>query len=146
MTTSGSFTMTHVTSAQTIAAADGGAAELLGYAYPAALAPAVATLTFVASGTTLVNAAAGNDLRLTLTASTTTLGSPSNSVDGQTIRFQITQGTGGSFTFAGYGGTYDFGAAGQPTLSTAAGKVDVLAFCYNATLTKWIFLGSALGN
>jgi|SRR5579872_232268 len=109
------------------------------------IAPAVVALTFVGAGTTLVNAALGNDFRLTLTASTTTLGNPSNSVDGQRIDFQITQGTGGSFTLA-YGGNYDFGAAGAPTLSTAAGKVDVLGFVYNAALGKWVYLGTALGN
>src|SRR5579859_7126910 len=109
------------------------------------IAPAVVALTFVASGTTLVNAALGNDFRLTLTASTTTLGNPSNPVDGQRIDFQVTQGTGGSFTLA-YGTAYDFGAAGAPTLSTAAGKVDVIGFVYNAALAKWIYLGGALGN
>jgi hypothetical protein len=128
------------------AATSGLAANLSGGAtLPDYLAPAVVTLSFVGSGTTLVNAASGNDFRLTLTASTTTLGNPSNPVDGQTIKSQITQGTGGSFTLA-YGSAYDFGAAGSPTLSTTAAKVDVLGFVYNAALSKWIYLGSALGN
>lgn len=116
-----------------------------GATLPDYLAPAVSALTFVASGTTLVNAALGNSFSLTLTASTTTLGAPSNPVDGQVIRFRITQGTGGSFTLA-YNAAYDFGTAGTPTLSTAAGKVDVLGFEYNLALTKWCFLGAALGN
>ena len=110
-----------------------------------AIVPAVVTLTFVASGTTLVNAASGNDFRLTVTASTTTIGNPSNSVDGERIDFQITQGAGGSFTVA-WGTSYDFGAAGAPTLTTTAGKVDVIGFVYNAALGKWIYLGAALGN
>ena len=108
------------------------------------LAPAVSALSFVGSGTTLVNAALGNAFNLTLTASTTTLGNPSNPVDGQVIRFRITQGSGGSFTLA-YGTAYDFGATGAPTLSTAAGKVDVLGFEYVASLTAWVYLGSGLG-
>lgn len=108
------------------------------------LAPAVATLTFVAGGTTLVNAALGNAFNVTLTASTTTLGAPSNPVDGQVIRIRVTQGTGGSFTLA-YNAIYDFGAGSAPTLSTAAGKVDILAFEYVASISKWCYLGAALG-
>ena len=108
------------------------------------LAPAVSALTFVGSGTTLVNAALGNAFNLTLTASTTTLGAPSNPVDGQVIRIRVTQGAGGSFTLA-YGTAYDFGAAGAPTLSTAAGKVDILGFEYVASISKWCYLGSGLG-
>ena len=71
---------------------------------------AVSVLTFVGSGTTVVNAALGNVFTLTLTASTTTLGSPSNPADGQAVSFRITQGTGGSFTLA-YGDAYNFGTA-----------------------------------
>jgi hypothetical protein len=108
------------------------------------LAPAVATITFVGAGTSLVNAALGNAFALTLTASTTTLGNPSNPVDGQIIRVRVIQGGAGSFTLA-YGTAYDFGAAGAPTLSTAAGKVDVLGFEYISSLTKWAYLGSGLG-
>lgn len=115
-----------------------------GATLPDYLAPAVATLTFVASGTTLVNAALGNAFNLTLTASTTTLGNPSNPVDGQVVRFRITQGACGSFTLA-YAGNYDFGAAGSPTLSTAAAKVDILGFEYVASISKWCYLGSGLG-
>jgi hypothetical protein len=130
----------------TIAAGDlpAVAALLTGATFTGHLAPAVAALTFVASGTTLVNAALGNAFNLTLTASTTTLGNPSSPVDGQVIRFRITQGTGGSFTLA-YGSAYDFGAAGVPTLSTAAGKVDILGFEYVASISGWCYLGSGLG-
>jgi hypothetical protein len=109
------------------------------------LAPAVSALSFVGGGTTLVNAALANAFNLTLTASTTTLGAPSNPVDGQVIRFRVTQGGSGSYTLA-YASAYDFGAAGSPTLSTSVGKVDVLGFEYVASLSKWAYLGSALGN
>lgn len=115
----------------------------VGQVFPGWIAPTVASLTF---GTTIsVNAAAGNDFRLTLTASTGTIANPTNSTDGQRIDFQITQGTGGSFTVT-WGANYDFGASGAPTLSTTAAKVDVIGFVYNATLGKWIYLGAALGN
>jgi hypothetical protein len=120
-------------------------------AFPAAggtltggFSPAVATLTFVGSGTTLINAASGNSFNLTLTASTTTLGAPSNPVDGQVIRIRITQGSGGSFTLS-YNSVYDFGTAGAPTLSVTATKVDILGFEYVASISKWCYLGSGLG-
>lgn len=116
-----------------------------GATLPAYLAPAVAALAFVGGGTTLVNAALGNSFNLTLTASTTTLGNPSNPVDGQVIRFRITQGAGGSFTLA-YGNAYDFGASGAPILSLTAADVDILGFEYVASISKWCYLGSALGN
>jgi hypothetical protein len=123
----------------------GTAANLTGGAtLPAYLAPKVVTLTFVGSGTTLVDASLGNAFNLTLTASTTTLGNPSNSVDGEVIRFRITQGSGGSFTLA-YGANYDFGTAGTPTLTTTAAKVDILGFEYVASISKWCYLGSGLG-
>lgn len=115
-----------------------------GATLPAYLAPKVVTLTFVGSGTTLVDASLGNAFNLTLTASTTTLGNPSNSVDGEVIRVRITQGAGGSFTLA-YGANYDFGAGSAPTLSTTAAKVDILGFEYVASISKWCYLGSGLG-
>jgi hypothetical protein len=125
---------------QTLAAV--GAAVLAGSTYTGYLAPAVVSLTF--ASTVTVNAALGNDFRLTLTASTATMGAPSNPVDGQAIRFQITQGTGGSFTVA-WNSAYDFGTSGAPTLSTAAAAVDIVGFIYNASLSKWCCVGSALG-
>lgn len=106
------------------------------------LAPAVVTLTYATTVT--VNAASGNDFRLTLTASTATIGAPSSPVDGQRIDFQLTQGTGGSFTVA-WNAVYDFGTAGAPTLSTAVGKIDLIGFVYNAAATKWLCMGAALG-
>ena len=124
-----------------------GAALLAGATFTGYVAPAVATLTFVGSGTTLVNAALGNAFALTLTDSTSTLGAPSNPVDGQAIRVRVIQGGSGSCTlaYASSTGGYDFGAAGAPTLSTSVGKVDILGFEYVASLTKWAYLGSGLG-
>ena len=108
-----------------------------------ALAPAVSALTFGVS--VPVNAAAGNAFGLTLTASTATLANPSGAVDGQVIRFRVTQGGSGSYTLA-FGSAYDFGAAGAPTLSTSVGKVDILAFEYVASISKWCLQWAALGN
>jgi hypothetical protein len=115
-----------------------------GATLPAYLAPKVVTLTFVGAGTTLVDASLANAFNLTLTASTTTLGNPSNPVDGEVIRVRLIQDATGSRTIA-YGTAYDFGASGAPTLSTAASKVDILGFEYVASISKWCYLGSGLG-
>lgn len=132
------------TGAVVLTASDVSAVPISGGTMTGALAPEVVTLSFVGSGTTTVNAESGNAYALTLTASTTTLGNPSNPTDGQVIRFRIIQGSGGSFTLS-YGSAYDFGASGSPTLSTSAGKVDILGFEYVGSLSKWCYLGSGLG-
>jgi hypothetical protein len=112
---------------------------LTGYA-----APAVVGLT-QAGGTVTVSAAAGNDFRLTLTASGWVIANPANPADGQQIIFGLTQGTGGGYTVT-WGTAYDFGSGSAPTLSTTAGKLDVIGFKYYASISKWVFLGSGLGN
>jgi hypothetical protein len=113
-----------------------------GATLPDYLAPATGTLTF---GSTIpVNAASANAFNLTLTASTGTISNPTNPVDGQVIRFRITQGTGGTFTVT-WGTSYDFGTGTAPTLSTTAAKVDIIAFEYISSISKWCCLGSGLG-
>lgn len=107
-----------------------------------AIAPAGTTLT--GGSPTTVDAAAGNDFTLTLTSSSWSLANPANAVAWQIIRFHLTQGTGGSFTLA-YGNKYVFGAAGQPTLSTTAGQVDIVAFQYDPKLAAWCCVGTGLG-
>jgi len=121
-----------------------GAFPLAGGTLTGYMAPAVVTLSFVGSGTTLVNAALGNAFILTLTASTTTLGNPSNPVDGQVIRVRVIQDATGSRTLA-YGTAYDFGTTGAPVLTTTAAKIDILGFEYVASITSWAYLGSGLG-
>lgn len=117
----------------------GGSAQLSGATFTGWLAPAVSALTF---GTAIpVNAALGNVFTLTLTASTGTVSNPTNPVDGQIIRFRVAQDGTGSRTVA-WGSAYDFGSGSAPALSTAAGKVDVLPFEYNAALSKWMYLGA----
>lgn len=127
---------------QSTAVTQAGAFAVSGGTLTGWLAPAVVSLTFASN--IAVDASKGNDFRITLTASTGTIANPTNPVDGQMIKFQITQGTGGSFTVS-WDTKYDFGVNGAPTLSTTAGKVDIIGFVYNAALAKWCCAGSALG-
>jgi hypothetical protein len=104
--------------------------------------PTVVALTDAA--TIAVNAALGNDFRVTIAASRT-MGAPSNSTDGQKIVFQITQGTGGNFTIT-WNTVYEFSTGlPQPLLSTTAGLTDLLGFIYNATKAKWLFVAFVAG-
>ena len=133
-------TVTSVTATnQTIAVTGTAAAPTIAVG---TLSNTVVALTFASS--IAVNAASGNDFRVTLTSSSGTLANPTSPTDGQEILVQVTQGGSGSYTLA-YGSAYDFGTAGSPTLSTAVGDVDVLTFVYNATKAKWLCLDSALG-
>ena len=100
-----------------------------------ALAPAVVGLTDAA--TIAVNASLGNDFRVTI-AGNRTMGNPANPSDGQQIIFQVTQGSGGSFTLT-WGSGYEFSTGlPQPTLSTTAGQTDLLGFVYNAAKGTWL--------
>jgi hypothetical protein len=100
-----------------------------------AVAPAVVFLTD--AGTIAVDASLGNDYRVTI-ATSRTMGNPSNAMDGQQVIFQITQGSSGSAAIT-WGSGYEFSTGlPQPTLSTAAGKTDVLGFIYNATKGTWL--------
>ena len=87
----GGAVLTAATASPASAAAQGTTVE------PGALAPAVVGLTDAA--TIAVDASAGNDFRVTI-AGNRTMGNPSNPTDGQKITFQVTQGSGGSFTLA----------------------------------------------
>lgn len=105
--------------------------------------PAVRTLTFGSS--IALDASKGTVFILTLTASTGTLAAPSNPSDGQLIRLRLFQDATGGRTLA-FNAIYDFGAAGAPTLSTGANKLDILGFEYIASASKWQYLGSSLGG
>jgi hypothetical protein len=105
------------------------------------VAPAVVGLTDAA--TIAVDAALGNDFRVTIKGSRIMAG-PTQGTDGQRITFQITQGSGGNFLVT-WGSLYSFGAAGSPKLSAAAGKTDLIGFVFNASLNKWLCAGYALG-
>lgn len=100
-----------------------------------ATAPAVVALSDAA--TISVDASAGNDFRLTI-GGNHTLGNPTNSVDGQQIIFQVTQGTGGGHALS-YDTAYEFSSnLPQPALSTTAGYSDLLGFIYNAAAGTWL--------
>jgi hypothetical protein len=102
---------------------------------PGAVAPAVVNLTDAA--TIAVNASLGNDFRVTI-AGNRTMGNPANPSEGQQIIFQVTQGSGGSFTLT-WGSSYEFSTGlPQPALSTTAGQTDLLGFVYNAANGIWL--------
>lgn len=107
-----------------------------------AIAPAVVFLT---DGPTIpIDASLGNDFRVTLGASRT-LQNPANPADGQKIVLQITQGGAGSSTVT-WGSSYEFSSGlPQPTLSTAVGQTDLLAFIYNAAKGKWLLAAFVAG-
>lgn len=105
-----------------------------------ALAPAVVRLSYAAS--VPVNAALGNDFRLTLTGNAT-IQTPVNPVDGQAIIFQLTQDIVGGRMVTWDSG-YHFGSSGPPTLS-GAGDTDLVGFKYNASRMSWLYAGSTLG-
>jgi hypothetical protein len=127
-----------------VAAVGAAAASVLAKASPAAaatttaqgaLAPAVVKLT---DGPTIaVDASLGNDFRVTI-AGNRTMGNPANPTDGQQIIFQITQGSSGSNAIT-WGSGYEFSTGlPQPTLSKAAGQIDLLGFIYHASESSWL--------
>ena len=116
-------------------AAPARAAALATTVQQGALAPAVVSLSDAA--TIAVDASLGNDFRVTI-AGNRTVATPSNPTDGQKITFQVTQGSGGSYTLS-WGGGFEFSAGlPQPTLSTSAGMTDLLGFIYNTAKGKWL--------
>ena len=116
-------------------------ALLSGATFTGYTAPAVVALSD--ASTITVNAALGNDFRVTITANRT-MGAPSNPVDGQRIDFQVTQDGTGSRTIT-WNSVYDFGTDGAPTLTTTASKGDVIGFIYYAASSKWRCAGWKLG-
>lgn len=117
-----------------------GALPVAGGALQGGLGPAVVTLT-QSAGTVAVNAAGGNDFRLTLTASGWVIANPAGSLDGQDITVAITQDSIGSRTVS-WAGDWAFGGSGSPVLSTAPGATDIIAFKYVLATTSWVFAGS----
>jgi hypothetical protein len=106
-----------------------------------AIVPEVTALTD--ASTIATNAALGNVFTVTIGASRT-MGAPTNPAAGQSIRYHITQGGSGSFTVT-WNAAFDFGTVGAPTLTTTAGKMDIVGFDYDSGLSKWCYLGSSLG-
>ncbi len=110
--------------------------------WPSAAGPAIVVLT---DGATITpNTSLGDVFRVTI-AGNRTIAAPSNTpVDGQKIRMEITQDATGSRTLT-WNAIYDWGTAGAPTLTTTAGKTDLIEFAYNATAAKLYAYKVALG-
>lgn len=94
--------------------------------------------------TVAVPLGAANDFLLTLGSGAELLNPTGTLFDNEQLRFWVIQGIGAPFTLT-YDTLYDFGAAGTPTLSLAAGKMDLIAFQYKAVNGKLNYLGPGLG-
>ena len=102
----------------------------------------VATLTDAA--TIALNAALGTYFKLTL-GGNRTMGTPTNPTDGQRIIIEVTQDGTGSRTLD-LGTAFVFGSSFTSiTLSTAAGKIDLIGAIYSATKGKWLVTAFAAG-
>ena len=96
-------------------------------------------VTLTDAATVAVDASLGNAFRLTLTASGHTLGAPSNPTDGQMILFEVNSGAGSNtLALASGAGGYAFGSTiASFTMSTGAGKTDLIGCRYNASANRW---------
>lgn len=95
-------------------------------------AQAVAFASLVDGATITPNASASNHFRVTL-AGNRTLANPTNLVDGVILNFWIKQDATGSRTLA-YGSKFKWPGGTAPTLTTAAGSLDLVIAQYNAAL------------
>jgi hypothetical protein len=126
----GYATTAFVTSA--VEAAEAASLPRTGGTVEGELSPTVTTLAF--ASTVPLDAALGNVFGLVMTGACT-LASPTGGTDGQVIRLRVTS-NGHALT---YGGAYQFGSAGEPSLS-GSGR-DILAFEFDSDLSSWCFLG-----
>lgn len=109
------------------------------------LSPKIATLTEAA--TIAIDASAGNDFRVTLTANRI-VGIPANPTDAQpmTIEF-LEDGSGGhTLTWTTTVGGFSLGDLGTPPLNTTANALNIISFRYNLAKNKWCYLGSSTGH
>lgn len=96
--------------------------------------PTVVSLSYAATLNT--NASSGSIFDVTLTGNTL-IANPTNGVNGQTLRWRITQDGTGSRTVS-LGNKFALPASvSSLTFSTAANKTDILAATYHATRDKW---------
>lgn len=115
----------------------------VGGIFTGAVVEAAVNLTFAT--TIALDASLGNTFRVTLTASTGTLGAPSNPQDNQKIIVEVAQDGTGSRTMA-YNAAYEFTTDNpSPTLTTTASKHDELIFIYRSSSGKWRFQGILKG-
>lgn len=113
---------------------------LAGGQFTGAVEPGVVAL--ADASTITVNAALGNLFRVTIAGNRTL--TIINGTDGQLFRVEVTQGAGGPWSLA-YSSVFDFGTAGQPSLSTLAGATDVLGLACKAAAGKYQLLAFAGG-
>jgi hypothetical protein len=134
--------------ANAVVAADNAAGTLtekvtLGQIAALAGGPTVVALTYAATLNT--DASAGDIFDVTLTGAAT-LANPTNPVDGQTVRWRITQdGTGGHAVSLGDKFVIPSSATSPLPFSTAANKLDVLAATYHAGRDKWDVVAFVMG-
>lgn len=82
--------------------------------------------------TTTVDASLSNIFEVTLDGNITTLANPTNLTGGMTLILRIKQdGTGGRTV--GFGTKYKWPGGTAPTITTTAGKVDIVTAVYSAT-------------
>lgn len=91
------------------------------------------------------DASSGDIFDVTLTGNVT-LANPSNPVNGQTLRWRITQdSTGGRLVTLGGKFNIPSSATSPLPFSTAANKMDVLAATYHAGRDKWDIIAFVMG-
>lgn len=103
--------------------------------------PKVTSVAYSASLT--INASTGDVFDVTLTGNLAL--DFSNGSDGRVTRVRLTQGGAGSYTLT-LGSSINVGTdSASPTLSTAVGARDYLAFSYHSGDGKWDYLSAARG-
>jgi hypothetical protein len=106
-----------------------------------------APVTLTDASTIATDAALGDLYRVTL-GGNRTLGVPTNPADGQKILYEVTQdGTGSrTLTLSTSTGGFSFGTdVPSVTLSTAAGKTDLIGAIYNLAANRWRVIAFAKG-
>ena len=109
------------------------------------LPPKVKVVNMTYAPTLNTDATTGDMFNVTLTGSVT-LANPTGGVDGQTIRWRITQdGNGGRAVTLGDKFVIPSSATSPLPFSTAANKMDVLAATYHAGRDKWDIIAFVMG-
>lgn len=103
---------------------------------PVSVAPFSSATT---TGTVTLSPLNGSYQRIAMTGNVTLAAPTSNQVDGQDLVVELTQpASGGPYTGTWNAAFIFQGGTTAPALSTAASAVDLVAFRWNATASKWI--------